>query len=157
MNKLWLIAAGLIILIALVLSTLRLLFPYINYYKGDIEQWLSKKLTASVTIDKIEGQWSTEGPTIFIGRLNVFDASLNKSLTYIESVEVSIDLWRSLNDLNLVTKRFNLNSSIIEIDLDDYKQDSKKNSATSSYSVNDAFLDTIFGYNNVELNNIDLI
>ncbi|NNJ72630.1 MAG: hypothetical protein HKP09_05565, partial [Enterobacterales bacterium] len=67
----WQIFAGLIILLAVLISIARVLTPYINDYRPQIEDWLSIQIGQNVSIGQIKSEWKMLGPSLTLYDINV--------------------------------------------------------------------------------------
>ncbi|WP_210561262.1 YhdP family protein [Psychrosphaera aestuarii] len=105
----WVLFATAVLVLAVIISLLKVLLPYADNYKNDIEAYLYTNFNANVTIGSIGASWQQLGPAIVLNEVSLSateDAPLD--ITIMET-KVSIDFWRSLQEQRLVTGTFQLN------------------------------------------------
>lgn len=93
-KRLWMIFAVLVIFSAILMTFFRVMTPWINQHKSDVEQQLSHLLGEQVTIQSMETGWSWFQPMLKLDRVLVSEngvpaLQLNKLL-------VGVSLWNSL-------------------------------------------------------------
>ena len=89
-----LLVATAIVIVALLVSGLRLAMPHLDSYRSDILSAVSRASGASVTANALSGRWETFGPTLQIRDLRV-DMQENGKLD-IARVTLALDVWQSL-------------------------------------------------------------
>lgn|GEM_PF-3258689 len=90
-NKLWLLIATLIILIAVIFTLLRVLLPQVDYFKADIEQWIENEYQVDVEIDDIDGEWGTKGPVFSLNGLTLKSDDGQLSLAKLDALSIHFD------------------------------------------------------------------
>lgn len=83
--------AGLLVLLALLFSGLRLALPYMNEHRADIAAWLSQAWGAPVTFAQIDVRLAGYRPQLVLTEVH-----LGANGPSVRSVGVSLALWRSL-------------------------------------------------------------
>ncbi|MFC0228126.1 AsmA2 domain-containing protein YhdP [Serratia aquatilis] len=90
-----LLATGaiLIVVVALLISGLRLLLPELNHYRPLILEKIQAISGVPVEADFVQGSWETFGPTLEVHNISL---SLPNSSIRIERVTLALDVWQSL-------------------------------------------------------------
>jgi uncharacterized protein (TIGR02099 family) len=97
LEKIALVIAGIIILVAVVILTVRLcLDPLLNRHKPEIEQWASQLLNFQVDIKNIRIDWLSYQPVLKLSGVTLSDKEKHQPLLQIQKVKILFSLWRSL-------------------------------------------------------------
>lgn len=108
-NWLWSTIAISLILIALMISSLKLFINEFNDFKPQIESYLSNRLNREVKIEHLSFEWPSVGPRIQFQNLELKPAAHEKIHSMvIANGAVAIDLWRSLFSFGIITDEINL-------------------------------------------------
>ena len=91
--RIWAVAAVSIILLALLFSAARLLFPLVPSYKQEIEQFASNLIQREITIGQVSTDWQWFRPRIKFVDVEV--KNNNDALLSVEQVILGINLWTS--------------------------------------------------------------
>ena len=89
-----LLLATIIVIVALLVSGLRLVMPHLNSYRSEILQTVSSASGMPVEAGALQGKWETFGPTLQIRDFNL-DMKDDGKLT-IARVSLALDVWQSL-------------------------------------------------------------
>lgn len=90
--------AVLIVIVALLISGLRLILPELNRYRVSLLQQVQAISGVPVELDFIQGRWETFGPTLEIRNIRL---SLPDSRMQIARITLELELWQSLLDWRL--------------------------------------------------------
>ena len=108
--------ATLIVIVALLISGLRLMLPKLNDYRPQLLAQVEKLSGVPVQMDFLQGSWETFGPQLEVRNLSV---TLPKSDVHIERVTLALDVWQSLlhwrwqfRDLTFYQFRLDLNATL---------------------------------------------
>jgi len=113
-----LLATGaiLIVIVALLISGLRLILPELNNYRPQLLEKVQAISGIAVEADFVQGSWETFGPTLDIRNIHL---TLPKSTLQIERVTLALDVWQSLlrwrwqfRDLTFYQLQFDLNATL---------------------------------------------
>lgn len=90
-----LLATGaiLIVVVALLISGLRLVLPELNHYRPQLLEKVQAIAGVPVEADFIQGSWETFGPTLEARNIRL---TLPTSKIQIERVTLALDVWQSL-------------------------------------------------------------
>ncbi len=116
LHKLWVVLALCLVLLATVVSVLRLTLPYADSYKQQFEQVLSQQLGATVSIGQLSAGWRGTGPALLLQELRIQHAEA-KPLS-IKQTSIQLDFWKTLLSLKLSAERFELTGARYELDAD---------------------------------------
>ncbi len=83
-----------IVIVALLVSGLRLVMPHLDSCRSQIMATVSRASGLSVTASELRGRWETFGPTLQIRDLHL-DMQANGKLD-ISRVTLALDVWQSL-------------------------------------------------------------
>ncbi|WP_029686267.1 AsmA2 domain-containing protein YhdP [Tatumella saanichensis] len=89
-----LIAATIIVIIALLISGLRLLMPHMNAYRSEVLSVVSSLTGAQIQADQLRGRWENFGPAIEVRGLT--STLSDGTLLDIGHVRLALDVWQSL-------------------------------------------------------------
>jgi uncharacterized protein (TIGR02099 family) len=103
-NKLWLLLASVIILLAVIHLALGFLLPHIDNYRPEIINWVEKNYNIKMKVDKISADWSIDGPVL---ELTNFKLISQDSLSALEKKESLIVVSEPQNQLEL-TSQYNI-------------------------------------------------
>lgn len=89
-----LIVATLIVIVALLISGLRILMPYMNQYRTEILSAVSSATDSHIQASELSGRWETFGPSVEIKDLH---STLDDGTTLtVSHVRLALDVWQSL-------------------------------------------------------------
>ncbi|TQV75385.1 TIGR02099 family protein [Aliikangiella marina] len=117
-NKLWLLFATLVILVALVFTLLRLALPKIDVYKTDIEQWIENQYQVEVDIADISAEWGANGPVLSLNKFEIKSDDGQLDLLEVDSLEIDVDALGSVLAGRLVTENISLIGLRVNVLLD---------------------------------------
>ena len=157
-NRIWLVFATLVILIAVVISLLRALLPFTYLLESDIESFLSEKLGAQVTFDAISAGWEDQGPLLELKNIQVYDTEQQLEILKVGQSAIQINFWQSIFSWKLITTQFKLLDSHVQLDLNTLSLSSaeQNNEEVTSYDSYDFILDLVLGQNDVDIQNLKL-
>lgn len=89
-----LLLATVIVIVALLVSALRLAMPHLDNYRSQVLEFVSDVSGANVNASQLKGKWENFGPTLQIRDLNV-DMKQTGTLS-IARITVALDVWQSL-------------------------------------------------------------
>lgn len=84
---------GLLVAIALFVSALRLVFPYLNDFRESLIQHIETVTGQPVKFSYIEGEWRSFGPALKIDNVQLKNTEFNLN---VDEVTLELDVWRSL-------------------------------------------------------------
>jgi uncharacterized protein (TIGR02099 family) len=137
LKRLYKLLAVLLVVFAVLISTLRLFLPYAHNYRENVEDYLNSTYNTSISIGSLTMGWQESGPTLIVQQLELL-SSENANVT-IDSLEVELDFWRSLRARKLVTEDFAIagaelefTQSVIENTESELEQNTRDNKGDNS-------------------------
>ena len=115
MHKLWLTLAGVLVLLAVLVSVLRYSLPYADNYKHQIEQLVSERYGTKVEIGALSAGWQKYGPALLLNNVNLFDSDEQLQIS-IRETRIRLDFWRSLLNRQLTAQHFELSGLTYFVD-----------------------------------------
>lgn len=116
LHKLWIALAICLVVLATVVSVLRIALPYADSYKHHIEQMLTQQLGTVVAIEKITAAWQRNGPALILQQVRV-TADQQVQLE-IAQTSIRINFWQSLLARQLTAEHFELEGLRYWLNLD---------------------------------------
>ena len=102
-----------VVLVAVLLSAIRISLPHVDSINSHLSTHLSKRLNAEVSIEQIQGNWGQQGPTLELINLAIYDSSDNG--LKVEQLTISVDVFESLTQMNLITHEFALRNAALRL------------------------------------------
>ena len=91
----WL-SVGLLVLLAVFITSLRVLLPHMNRFQGEIEQWVTQQTNIQFEIKDVRGFWRNTHPSIALQGVNAdFPDSSDIHFSF-GQLDIEFDLWQSL-------------------------------------------------------------
>ncbi|MDP5037427.1 MAG: TIGR02099 family protein [Alishewanella sp.] len=124
LHKLWIALAICLVVLATVVSVLRIALPYADNYKHHIEQVLTRQLGTEITIGQITAAWRQSGPALVLEQVELNAAE--QLQLHIEQTSIRIDFWGSLTSRQLTAEHFELRGLRYWLDADALVQPGSK-------------------------------
>ena len=107
LHKIWLLLAIGLVLLATLVSVLRLALPYADSYKHHLENLLARQLGTEVQIAEISAGWQKLGPAMVLNHMQLGNAQQGLQLQ-IKQTRVRINFWQSVRSMQLRAEHFEL-------------------------------------------------
>ena len=117
-NKLWLLLATSIILLAVILTFLKNFLPHINDYRVDIEEWIEETYNFDVSTSEITAQWLEQGPIFYIKDVVIKIEGDKDDFIAMDSFTLHINIYKSVLLGRVVTEEIYLKGSKINLLID---------------------------------------
>lgn len=111
----WPLLALALVLLATVVTLLRLGLPYAEGYKTDIEQLIADRYGAKVQIGQLSAGWQSSGPALLLQQVVVQDSS-DQPMLQVGETRIRLDFWGSLTSLSLKAEHFELSGLKYQLD-----------------------------------------
>ncbi|MEC6797771.1 YhdP family protein [Photobacterium sp. S4TG1] len=111
---LWLIVIISLLLASLVTS-LRLLLPHLNDYRQPITHWVSQQADISLQLAHIDGRWQAAGPAVTLTGVTVAAKSGSQPLANIGQVSFYFDIWHSALHLRPIFKQVAISQVALDL------------------------------------------
>ena len=90
------IAALTIVLMAVLLSLMRLFLPHLTQYQTRIQDWASQALHQPVRIGQMTAAWRGLEPEIKFQQVEILNTQATRVLVKVNELEVGVDILKSL-------------------------------------------------------------
>lgn len=107
LGKLWLAGAGALVLLAVLLSIVRVLLPQADALQEDIEAWLGAALGRDVAIGTLAAEWRGLNPRLVLEEVRVGAVGDEDSVRF-GRADLELDTWRSLLRRGIYMRRLDL-------------------------------------------------
>ena len=114
LKRLYKLLAVLLVVFAVLISTLRLFLPYAHNYRQDVEDFLNNSYNSNISIGSLAMGWGKSGPTLISKHVELL--ADNNSKIYIDSLAVELNFWRSIRARQWVTKDFVISGAKLEFE-----------------------------------------
>ncbi len=114
LNRLYKSLAILLVLFAVLLSSLRILLPYAHTYKQDVEDYLNSGYQGQIQIGELTAGWHNLGPTLVVNDLVLTNSSAISIV--IDEMDIGLDFWGSIQERAIKATNFTLIGAEIVID-----------------------------------------
>lgn len=154
LNRAYKSIAILLVIFAVLISSLRLFLPYIQQYKVDVEHFINNANDSHIAIGELSMEWEKLGPSIVVKDVSLLETQSTD--IFIDQVHIHLDFWQSLLKGRVITQDVTLKGAqvlIKELTVSDDKDEPLINRVTeifldriSSFSLLDS--QVIFRNNN---------
>ena len=114
LKRLYKLLAVLLVVFAVLISTLRLFLPYAHNYREDVEDFLNNSYNSNISIGSLAMGWGKSGPTLISRQVELLAG--NNSQIYIDNLAVELDFWRSIRTRQWVTTDFVLSGAELDFE-----------------------------------------
>lgn len=138
----------LLVLSAIVITSLRIALPHLSHFQKEITQWVSQQIDLNISVSGVSGYWHNAHPYISLKNLNVDlpDEDGDKTSFRVDNVEFELDIFRSMLQRQWVVSTLNIRdldldiSSVNLLPEDNIPEDKGNNNADEIVRI----LDNIF-------------
>ncbi|MGD8208177.1 MAG: hypothetical protein PVH47_08885, partial [Thiohalocapsa sp.] len=109
------IAVGLVLLVALAVSGIRIALPMLSERVGDIEAQLTDLLGQPIEVGAVEAEWTVWGPLLQLSEVGIYDPGRTRIVLEMEQLAVQLDIWRSLATGQIVPRQLVVSGTALEI------------------------------------------
>ncbi|WP_286269997.1 YhdP family protein [Thalassotalea hakodatensis] len=125
LNRAYKILAILLVIFAVLISSLRLFLPYAHNYRQHLQDYINNTYNSHIVIGNLNMGWLSSGPSLIAENVSVLQTE--GAEIYIEAFDVSVDFWRSIKQRNIVTKDLSLNGVRVLFDQQAFANNSTSN------------------------------
>lgn len=112
LNRLYKTVAILLVLLAVLISALRLFLPYVHHYQLPLQNYLNEQFQANISIGKLSMTWQSSGPILLIADVQVFETA--SASVFIKQLELQVDFWSTISQQSLISKNLILSGAIAD-------------------------------------------
>ncbi len=138
--------AILLLLLAVLVTSLRLTLPHMNQFKQEINAWLQQGTGFDISIGDVTGTWRNNHPSLSVSALEVHLPKHPDVKLEVEQIHIQFDLLQSFKTLQPVVADLNLESLALDlrsIDLFALKQPESETSSSPQDSSDRELLDQL--------------
>ncbi len=114
LNQLYKVIAITLVLLAVAISSLRLMLPYAKNYRVNLQNYINKNYQLNMVIGNINAGWSTLGPGLVIQNVSVLQTE--QASIFIDRIDFKIDFWSSVKAWQFITSDFTLTGAKVFVD-----------------------------------------
>ena len=96
--------AFVILTCAILITVVRLSLPGIGGYRQQTQDWISEYMNYPVEISNIDADWNSWSPNLWLQDVNIIDPVSNEKILNFNSVQISIDIIKSLANNQIIPK-----------------------------------------------------
>jgi len=133
LNKLYKILAITLVLLAVSVSGLRLMLPYAENYRLNLQTYINNNYQLNLVIGNLDAGWRKSGPSLVAKNVSLLQT--DQASIFIDRIDLSLDFWASIQARQFITNDFTLSGTKIFIDknaVEEQKNIKSINSSTSS-------------------------
>ena len=160
-NKLWLLLATIIILLALVHLSLSFLLPKIDRYHNEIVNWIEQRYDVDIEVEKISAEWSVQGPVLELTQLQLKSKDGNYNALQVGKASLYFDIITSLWDQRFSTQEIVIDKADINFFINRklgvaISQEEEEKIAIDLEDTSQTLFDTLFGQKRIRLTDSSL-
>lgn len=114
LNQVYKIIAITLVLLAVAISSLRLMLPYAENYRVNLQNYVNNNYQLNMVIGNVNAGWSTLGPSLVAQ--NVSLVQTEQASIFIDRIDFKIDFWRSIKARQFITSDFTLTGAKVFVD-----------------------------------------
>ncbi|WDE04485.1 TIGR02099 family protein [Thalassomonas viridans] len=114
LNRLYKTIAILLVLIAVVISAMRLMLPYAHNYRQDLQEYLSNTYQSQILIGSLSMDWQGQGPVLVAKNVSLLQSDAVN--VFIKSIDIHLDFWATIRARQLITHDFTLAGAKMVLD-----------------------------------------
>ena len=109
LNRFYKLVAILLVLFAVLISSVRALLPYAENYRHALQDYINETYQTDVIIGALNFDWQQSGPSLVAQNISLLDT--DGVAVNVERLFLSIDFWQSLRKQALVTRDFSIDGA----------------------------------------------
>lgn len=125
-----------LVLLAVLISALRLFSPYVDHYRQDFQDYINANNQTNLVIGGLGMNWQRSGPTLIANRVTLVDT--NGAYVYVNHLEIQVDFWATLTTQSLISSNLVLDGAVVsleQVSLEQNTWDKSKDSVAEQESV----------------------
>ncbi|KZN51304.1 YhdP family protein [Pseudoalteromonas luteoviolacea] len=126
-RKVWQAFAVTLVMLAVLVSLLKLSLPYANDYKNSIESLIYRQLNVELSIGSISASWQGTGPALVLENVSFEDNQNAPISLHIDNTSLQVNVVQSLRQWQLVSNYFVLDGFKANIHLNRLNLDDSAN------------------------------
>jgi len=114
LNRLYKILAIMLVLLAVLISALRLFLPYVENYRQDFQDYLNNSNQTNIVIGSLGMSWQRSGPVLIANEVTLID---NEDVhVSIKHLSVQVDFWASITEQRLISSDLILDGASVALE-----------------------------------------
>lgn len=113
LNRVYKTIAILLVIFAVLISSLRLFLPYIQNYKDGLEDFINNANGSHISIGALSMDWEKLGPSIVLNQVSLLETQSTD--IFIDKIHVHLDFWQSLIKGRVITQDVTLDGAQVFI------------------------------------------
>ncbi len=105
----------LLVLSAIVITSLRIALPHLSHFQKEITQWVSQQTDLNISVSGVSGYWHNAHPYISLQHLNVDLPDGSKASFSVDNVDLELDIFHSLVQRQWVVSKLNISNLDLDI------------------------------------------
>ena len=142
LNQIYKVLAITLVLFAVLISGLRIILPYAQDYRQELQDHFNRNLGTNITLGAINFEWQQEGPLLVAEDVSILS---NENLSvFIKKIDFHLDFWGSIRHQRIQTQNLNLQGAEIFINPFGITSSGSSNQDSSVVdSISELFLEQI--------------
>ena len=133
LHKIWIAIAIALVVLATLVSALRIALPYADSYRHQIEQMLTQQLGSTVAIKQITATWQKTGPALVLQQVSIQNA--DQLQLDIAETAIQLDFWQSIIARQFRAAHFELTGLRYWVDVETIFQPKSTHTVNTSTSL----------------------
>ncbi|REL31835.1 YhdP family protein [Thalassotalea euphylliae] len=139
LNRLYKCIAILLVVVAVLISAMRLLLPYMQNYRAELQNHINTTYNTNIHIGALTMDWQKVGPVLVANNVRLVDTE--SAVVFIEHLDIKVNFWRSIQHRTLVTRGLTLDGAKVVIDTTKLANNGISTEDSSNYDrLSDIFL-----------------
>lgn len=112
----WYAFATLVITAAVLVGVIRLLMPWADRLRGDVEAWVSTQFRQPVTVEAFDAVWRGASPVLRLRGIRLLDKQAGETLLSVDELRIAIGLFDSLRAARIMPSGFQIMGAHLAIE-----------------------------------------
>jgi len=114
LNRLYKMLAILLVLLAVLISALRLFSPYVEHYRQDFQDYINANNQTNLVIGGLGMNWQRSGPTLIANQVTLVNTY--GAYVYVKHLEIQVDFWATLTMQRLISSNLILDGAVVNVE-----------------------------------------
>lgn len=106
--------AIMLVLLAVAMSSLRLMLPYAENYRLNLQHYVNDNYQLNLVIGNLDAGWLKLGPSLVAKNVSLLQTE--QASIFIDKIDISVDFWASIKARQIITNDFTLTGAKIFVD-----------------------------------------
>jgi uncharacterized protein (TIGR02099 family) len=114
LNQAYKVLAITLVLLAVAISGLRLMLPYAENYRLNLQNYLNESYQLNIIIGNLDAGWQQLGPSLVAKNVSLLQT--DEASIFIDRIDFNVDFWASIKARQFITSNFTLSGAKIFVD-----------------------------------------